>query len=174
MHKATMALALLTLPLFSATSMAGPPAFPEGAIHVGVVVEDLAKSTAFYTGVLGMTKTGEFDVDAAFGKASGLTGGLPFHVNVLRLLDQPNAAQFKLMSFGKGTRTARGTHIQDALGIRYLTLDVLDLTPFVARLKAAAIPLLGQTPIPLGDSANQFVLIQDPDGTFIELIGPMK
>ena len=174
MRKGTMVLALLTLPLVPARSIAGPPAFPAGAIHVGVVVEDLAKSMAFYTGVLGMTKTGEFDVDAAFGKASGLSGGVPFHVNVLRLRDEENAAQFKLMSFGKGTRAAGSAHIQDGLGVRYLTLDVLDLTPFVARLKAAAIPFLGETPIPLGDGANHFVLIQDPDGIFIELIGPMK
>ena len=174
MRKATMTLALLTVPLFSARSIAGPPAFDQGASHVGVVVKDLAKSTAFYTGVLGMTKTGSFDVDAAFGKASGLTGGVPFHVDVLRLVDQPNAAQFKLMSFGKDTKTARSAHIQDGLGMRYLTLDVADLTPFVARLKAAGVPLLGQTPIPLGEGANHFVLVQDPDGTFIELIGPMR
>ena len=173
MRKTTMTLALVALPLFGAESVASPPPFAGGAIHVGVVVRDLAKSTAFYRDVLGMTKTGAFDVDATFAKASGLTGGVPFHVDVFRLLDQPDAAQFKLMSFGKDTRTASSTHIQDAPGMRYFTLDVTDLTPFVARLKAAAIPFLGETPIPL-DGANHFVLIQDPDGTFIELIGPMK
>ena len=33
------------------------------------------------------------------------------------------------------------------------------------------VKLLGDTPTSL-DESTQFVLIQDPDGTFIELIGP--
>lgn len=152
----------------------GESDFTGGAIHVGVVVKDLEVSTAFYTDVIGMKKTGEFDVDSAFGKASGLTGGLAFHVDVFKLQDQPEAAQFKLMSFAKDAKSPKSTHIQDALGIQYVTLNVTDLTPFVARIKAAGVPFLGETPIPLFDTGNHFVLVQDPDGTFIELIGPMK
>lgn len=51
---------------------------------------------------------------------------------------------------------------------------VSDLTPFVERIKARGVTLLGKAPVPLGDSGNHFVLVQDPDGIFIELIGPMK
>ena len=163
--------ALLLLPGLLA---AGEPAFTESAIHVGVVVKDLEASIAFYTEVIGMKKTGEFDVDAAFGKASGLTGGLAFHVDVFRLRDQPDAAQLKLMSFEKDAKSPKSTHIQDALGIQYVTLNVIDLAPFVARIKAAGVPFLGETPVPLFDTGRHFVLIQDPDGTFIELIGPME
>jgi len=164
-------LAMLLLPgLLSADE----PAFTEGAIHVGVVVKDLEASTAFYTQVIGMQKTGQFDVDSGFGEASGLTGGLAFHVDVFKLQDQPEAAQFKLMSFEKDARSPKSTHIQDALGMQYITLNVTDLTPFVARIKAAGVPFLGKTPVPLFDTGRHFVLVQDPDGTFIELIGPMK
>lgn len=165
------AFALLLVPGILA---AGEPAFTEGAIHVGVVVKDLEASTAFYTQVIGMKKTGEFDVDSAFGKASGLTGGLGFHVDVFKLRDEPDAAQFKMMSFEKDAKSPRSTHIQDALGAQYVTLNVTDLTPFVARIKAAGVPFLGETPVPLFDTGRHFVLIQDPDGTFIELIGPME
>ena len=35
------------------------------------------------------------------------------------------------------------------------------------------VKLLGETPISLGGDSN-FVLVQDPDGTFVELIGPME
>ena len=169
-----MMIAVALLALLAGAATAGEPAFTEGAIHIGVVTKDLDVSRAFYTDVIGMTKTGEFDVDAEFGKASGLTGGLAFHVDVLRLLDQPEAAQFKLMSFEKDAKTPKSAHIEDALGMQYVTLMVADLTPFVARIKAAGVPFLGETPVPLGDSGNHFVLVQDPDGTFIELIGPMK
>jgi len=171
MRNTMMAFALLLLP---GSLDAGEPSFTEGPIHIGVVVPDLEKSTAFYTDVIGMKKTGEFDVDTAFGKASGLTGGLAFHVDVFRLRDQPDAAQFKLMSFEKDAKTPKSTHIQDALGMQYVTLNVTDLAPFVARIKAAGVPLLGETPVPLFDTGLHFVLIQDPDGIFIELIGPME
>jgi catechol 2,3-dioxygenase-like lactoylglutathione lyase family enzyme len=165
-------LSLAALPV--GTAGAGEPAFTEGAIHIGVVVKDLDASLAFYTEVIGMTKAGGFEVDAEFGKASGLTGGLPFSVTVLKLKDEPDAAQFKVMSFEKDAVTPKSTYIQDALGMQYVTLMVSDLTPFVERIKARGVPLLGKTPVPLGDDGRQFVLVQDPDGTFIELIGPMK
>jgi catechol 2,3-dioxygenase-like lactoylglutathione lyase family enzyme len=171
MQRTILALALLALP--GATTRAADPAFTGGAIHVGVVVSDLDASVAFYTDVIGMKKTGAFDVDAAFGESSGLTDGLPFHVEVLGLRDGPGATQFKLMSFEADAKTAKSTHIEDALGMQYITLMVEDLAPFVERIKAAGVPFLGETPIPLGDSGNHFVLVQDPDGTFIELIGPM-
>ena len=169
-HLTTLA-ALLLLPGVLA---AGEPAFTEGAIHIGVVTRDLDASVAFYTDVIGMKKTGGFEVDGAFGKTSGLTRGLPLSVTVLRLQDSPDAAQFKLMSFEKDAKTPKSAHIEDALGMQYITLMVADLTPFVARIKAAGVPFLGDTPVALGDSGNHFVLVQDPDGTFIELIGPMK
>ncbi len=165
-------LTLVALP--AGTARAGEPAFTEGAIHIGVVVKDLDAAVTFYTEVIGMKKTGGFEVDGPFGKASGLTAGLPFSVTVLKLKDEPDAAQFKLMSFEKDAKTPKSAHIEDALGMQYVTLMVADLTPFVARIKTAGVPFLGQTPVPLGDSGNHFVLVRDPDGTFIELIGPMK
>ena len=171
MRQLMMLTALLLLPT---VSTAAEPAFTLGAIHIGVVTKDLDASVAFYTDVIGMKKTGGFEVDGDFGKVSGLTRGLPLSVTVLKLMDSPEAAQFKLMSFEKDANTPKSAHIEDALGMQYVTLMVADLTPFVARIKAAGVPFLGETPVPLGDSGNHFVLVQDPDGTFIELIGPMK
>jgi catechol 2,3-dioxygenase-like lactoylglutathione lyase family enzyme len=170
----TVIVFLILTALPAGTARAGEPAFTEGAIHIGVVVKDLDASVAFYTDVIGMTKTGGFEVDAGMGQATGLTGGLPFSVTVLKLKDEPTAAQFKVMSFEKDANTPKSTHIQDALGMQYVTLMVSDLKPFVERIKARGVPLLGETPIPLGDGGNHFALVQDPDGTFIELIGPMK
>ena len=63
--------------------------------------------------------------------------------------------------------------IHSHTGMRYFTLLVKDLTPVLARIKDRKIKLLGETPVPLGASSH-FILIQDPDGTFVELIGPMK
>ena len=172
MKRLLIASALLTL--VAGAAHAGESPFNEVTIHIGVVTSDLDAAVAFYTDVIGMTKTGGFEVDAEFGRKSGLTRGLPLSVTVLRLQDSPDAAQFKLMSFENDAETPKSANIEDALGMQYITLMVSDLTPVVARIEAAKVPFLGETPVPLGDSGNHFVLVQDPDGTFIELIGPMK
>jgi catechol-2,3-dioxygenase len=57
--------------------------------------------------------------------------------------------------------------------MQYITLMVKSLAPFLERLEHNKIPLLGETPTPLSETLS-FVLIQDPDGNFIELIGPLE
>ena len=48
-----------------------------------------------------------------------------------------------------------------------------ELDPVLKRIKEHKVKLLGNTPIPLNET-DHFVLVQDPDGTIIELIGPLK
>ena len=84
----------------STTTMAQSE-FSSGLIGVGVVTKNLEKSLDFYLNVIGMVKVSEFDVDGEFGTSSGLTDGLAFHVDVLKLMDSPDANQWKLMSFKK-------------------------------------------------------------------------
>jgi len=52
-----------------------------------------------------------------------------------------------------------------------LTLYVKDLDRALDRLKRAKVPLLGETPLDLGGGTH-IVVVKDPDGHFIELIGP--
>ena len=42
----------------------------------------------------------------------------------------------------------------------------------IARIKKYKVPMLGETPTKL-PNGKTFILIQDPDGTFIELIGDL-
>lgn len=146
--------------------------FASGSISVGVVVSKMKKSLEFYTEVLGMKQTGGFSVDREFGRKSGLTGGKPFDVVILKTIDQPNATEWKLLSFKEKSQHPEQKNIQDDVGIQYVTMFVKSLNPFLERFKKNRVKLLGKTPVPL-DDGRHFVLIQDPDGTFIELIGPM-
>ena len=164
----TIAVALI----FSTKTMAQSE-FSSGLIGVGVVASDLEKSLDFYLNVIGMTKVSEFDVDADFGKVSGLSNGVPFHVDVLKLQDSPEANQWKIMSFKKDGSHPMPTHIQDDTGMQYITIMVNSLEPFLKRIKEHKVKLLGDTPVPLGTDQH-FVLVQDPDGTIIELIGPLN
>ena len=147
--------------------------FSSGLIGVGVVTLNLEKSLDFYLNVIGMSKVGEFDVDGEFGTSSGLTDGLAFHVDVLKLQDSPDANQWKLMSFKKEGSHPMPLYIHDDTGMQYITINVNSLEPVLERIKKHKVKLLGDTPVPLGET-DHFVLVQDPDGTIIELIGPLK
>ena len=163
-------LAVILIVVFS-FSKPKPSEFDRGIIEFGVVVEDFDKSYDFYINVLGMTETGGFDVDEEFGKRSGLTNGTAFKVAILKLKDSDQATQWKIMSFNKKSRHPFPEYIHDDTGVQYVTIYVKSMKPFLERIKKNKVKLLGDTPTKLNE-ANQFVLIQDPDGTFIELIGP--
>lgn len=147
--------------------------FSSNLIGVGVVVSDLEKSLDFYTGVVGMKVVSEFDVDGEFSRISGLARGIPFNVKVLKLEDSPMANQWKLMSFKEDADHPLPENIQDDTGMQYITIMVNSLAPFIKRIMQHNVKFLGETPVQSGENQH-FVLIQDPDGTFIELIGPLE
>ena len=66
----------------------------------------------------------------------------------------------------------RSKFIHSSLGFSYLTIFVNDMDAAVERAKKAGV-MLGKTPSKLGGS-NYLTVYRDPDGNFIELIGPMK
>lgn len=147
--------------------------FSSGAISFGVVVSNMKKSMTFYKEVLGMVETGGFPIDREFGRKSGLSNGKPFNVTILKTINDENATEWKLVSFKKKATHPEQKYIQDDTGVQYATMFVKSLDPFLARIKKAKVKLLGKTPVSLGDG-RYLALIQDPDGTFIELIGPMS
>jgi catechol 2,3-dioxygenase-like lactoylglutathione lyase family enzyme len=147
--------------------------FSSGLIGVGVVTSDLDRSLDFYLHVIGMVKVSEFEVEGSFGKSSGLTDGIAFHVDVLKLQDSPGANQWKLMSFGREGSHPMPKYIHDDTGMQYITIQVRSLDPILKRIKEHKVKLLGDTPIPLNET-DHFALVQDPDGTIVELIGPLK
>ena len=123
MKKTSVFLIAAVLALTSTTSMAQSE-FSSGLIGVGLVTRDLDRSLDFYLNIIGMTKVSEFDVDGEFGTSSGLTDGIAFHVDVLKLQDSPNANQLKLMSFGKEGSHPMPRYIHDDTGIQYITINV--------------------------------------------------
>jgi len=148
-----------------------PGEFSNPTIFVGSVVTDLAKSVDFYTNIIGMTKTGEFSVDGPKAKELGLTDGRPVDVTVLKLQDSPQANEWKLMSFGTKPGHKKPKYIHDDTGMQYITILVNHLNPIIERIEKNKIQILSGKPSDLGEG-RFFILIQDPDGTFVELIGP--
>jgi len=118
-----------------------------------------------------MIKTGEFSVNADKAKELGLSNGNSFDVKVLKLENSENAPEWKLVSFGKKSTHPKQTYVPDDTGVQYITIFVKSMKPVLERIKKHDVKMLGKTPAML-DETRQFVLVQDPDGTFIELIGP--
>ena len=159
----------------SVTLLGAEGDFSSRVIHVGVVVSDLEKSLEFYKDVIGMVQVDQesFDVNADMGRRTGLSDGIPFHVEVLKLGSGPDASQFKLMSFGDKAQKRENEYIHNHTGIQYITIFVNELEPIIKRIKAHSVKMLGETPILLSEG-TYFIAVKDLDGTIIELIGPMK
>lgn len=146
--------------------------FSKPSADLGIVVGDLDKSATFYKEVLGCQEVQGFSVPAEFATSLGLVDNHSLKVRVLVLGEGQVRTQLKLMSFpnAQGKKTDQ-TFIHSSVGFSYLTLHVSDLNASIERLKKAKVKLEGKTPVPLG-GGNALVVCRDPDGNFIELIGP--
>jgi catechol 2,3-dioxygenase-like lactoylglutathione lyase family enzyme len=169
---------LLTLTLLGTAGLGVPsPAQAQSptadpTIDVGVVVDDLEASLQFYREVLGMTQSRTIDISEAFGRRSGLTGGQPTTIRVLTAGEGDAATEWKLMAFDDGPGAVDEGNITDQQGMQYITLQVDRLGPYLERAREHGVEPLGETPISLGET-NHFLLLQAPEGTFVEVIGPL-
>ena len=145
--------------------------FSNPTYFVGSVVVDLDASIDFYTNVIGMTKTGGFSVPVEKAKELGLSDKYTLDVAVLKLENSDKANEWKLMSLRKKPGHKKPKYIHDDTGMQYITIFVKHLNPIIERVKKHNVKILSGVPSQL-DENKYFILVQDPDGTFIELIGP--
>ena len=151
-----------------------PAGFSKPVIDIGIVVSDVAKSAAFYTNAIGFKEVPGFKVTAERAAEVGLTDHQPADIRVFVLGEGNLATRVKLMSFPDAPgKKPDQKFIHSTVGMRYLTLYVTDLTASLKRLEQAAVKLLGRTPTDLG-GGTWIAVFQDPDGNFIELVGPRK
>lgn len=169
---ATISVLVLSGLLGFATRTAPTQATAEATIDVGVVVDDLDESLQFYTEVLGMEQRRTIDINDDFGQRSGLTGGTPTTIQVLTLGEGDAATEWKLMTFPDLPDAVSESNITHQQGMQYMTIHVDHLGPYVDRARSHGLELMGETPIPLGEE-NHFLLLQAPEGTFVEVIGPL-
>lgn len=155
----------------SAQKAPAPEEFSTPTIQVGIVVSDLEKAIDFYTNVIGMTRTGEFDVPGEKARELGLSDGRQIDVTVLKLEDSEHSNEWKMMSFGEKAAHPEQKYLHDDTGMQYITIFVKNIHPFMERIQKNDVKILSGVPSTLDDGRG-FILVQDPDGTFIELIGP--
>jgi lactoylglutathione lyase len=172
---ATVSVLLTVLWATPATHAADPASsFTKPTIDIGIVARDVEKSAEFYTETIGLKEIEGFSAPAELGKRIGLVDSHPINVRVFVTDEIEGATRIKLMSFPDAMgKLPDRSYIHSTIGINYLTLFVADMDQALARLKRADAKLLGETPVSLGGK-TQLVVVRDPDGNFIELIGPSK
>ena len=148
--------------------------FTKGVIDIGIVVKDPTRTAEFLTNAIGFTEVKGFAVTSELGKRIGLIDGFATDVRVFTLVDTNLSTRIKVLSFPKAeAKTPDQKFIHSQVGMRYLTLYVQDMKRALERLKAAKVKPIGETPLDLG-GGTYITVVRDPDGNFVELIGPMK
>jgi lactoylglutathione lyase len=146
--------------------------FSKPVIDIGMVARDVEKSARFYTDAIGFTEVQGFSVTADLGRKIGLIDSHPVTVRMFVLAQGDLATRVKLMSFPDAPgKPADQSFIHSTYGIRYLTLYVASADRALDRLKRAGVKTLGETPLSIGKD-TRLIVVRDPDGNFIELIGP--
>ena len=176
----TFALVAVLLTTGAAHTFAQQPgsAFTSETIDPGLVVSDVKKSVAFYSEAIGMTEVKGFTVPASWTKDVGLTDGKALDIYVLVLGEGKSATRLKLMEVPGSNARPDDPYITSQQGIRYLTIQVADIDQALQRLSKAGVkPVTGSGLVALPEGFPKDIyltLVRDPDGNFIELVGPKK
>lgn len=170
---------LASMPLcFISLNTQADEEFSSKTIDIGMVVSDIEKSVKFYTEVLGLKEVTGFSVPGEYAGKVGLSDNQKLDVRVLTLGDGQGATKLKLMQFPKvESKKPRNRFIHTTLGVSYITLHVTDTKAAVARLKKHEVKTLKKSPLPLPPplpSSVFLTMVRDPDGNFVELVGPSK
>ena len=145
-----------------------------GIDHLNIVVSDMARSLAFYTGVLGFKKTKEAWLEGEWIEAIvGLKGVRAHAVFVVSPGGEPRIELLQYVA-PAGVRLEENSRA-NTIGLRHFALRTDDIAGVTAQLKAAGVTLLGEpTLVPAGvvrfDTGRKtLVYFLDPDGVIVEL-----
>lgn len=142
--------------------------------HINIVVADLARSVAFYTGVLGFRLTKEATLEGAWiDRIVGLHGVKGRVAYVVAPAGEP---RLELLAYDSpaGANPAENNRA-NTVGLRHLALQVDDIAAMTAKLRAAGVTVLSDpVKVPPGvvnhDAGEKtLVYFLDPDGVILEL-----
>jgi len=166
---------VLTIPAIAQEAKKSGEFFSK-TIDVGMVVSDVGKSANFYTKAIGFTEVPGFEVGGEYATAVGLTEGKALKVRVFVLGEGDGATKLKLIQFPDSKPKKNDSDFIDReLGVRYLTIFVNDVEAARKKYEAAGAKAIARGPQPLPKGFPEgwsLVIIRDPDGNMVELVGP--
>ncbi len=125
-----------------------------GGIALGIVVADSEEALGFYRDFLGLEHVEDLPMPIG-------SGGTMHRL-------QCGDSQLKLVRFDEQPPSATGRGIDGALGYRYVTLSVTNLDEMAAACADAGVPVA--TPVTEIRPGVRVMIIEDPDGNWVELI----
>jgi catechol 2,3-dioxygenase-like lactoylglutathione lyase family enzyme len=147
--------------------------FSSTTIDLGMFVSDAEKTVQFYTQAVGFKEVQGFQATAALVTDAGLSDGQPLAVRIVVLGDAPQATKLKIIQLPNyPAKKTDNSFLHSQYGFRYLTIMVKDMAKALERVKAAGVKLVAKSPVALGGQTALTVL-RDPDGNFVELVGPL-
>ena len=169
-QKNTFLVFILSMFLFSLPVLKSQNETPAqlGVAAIGFVVSDIEKSEKFYTEILGMVPARSFSLDEEWSKEAGAANDRPFSVKMFKMVNRKSATILKLAYFDEIDSRPAQTGVDSHAGVNYLTFHYDDLTEVAKRAEKAGYERLGW----VKRDSYQLFFIRDPDGLFIELVGP--
>lgn len=158
---------------FVSLASADESEFRTATIDLGIVVSDLDKSMKFYTEAIGFNSIGEFTAAKDVTRDSGLSAGEEIVIKKLSLGKGNGATTIKLMQSAMDkSKMSDQTYITSSLGFSYLTIHVNSTKTALERLKKAGVKVLAKGPAIIPGGKVALTVVKDPDGNFVELVGP--
>lgn len=155
-----------------ATAPAPAAAGARAVTSIGITVDDLDRSVAFFRGVLGFEKTGEIEVAGPDVESRSGVFGARVRIATLRLGEETIELSDYLAP--RGRPYPYGTRANDHW-FQHIAIVVSDMDAAYAKLRAAGIEHASTGPQTLPDSIPAAAGIRafyfrDPDGHFLELL----
>jgi len=151
-----------------------------GAVHIGIGVSNLERSTEFYQSALGFDRL-VYEFEGYIQEMDPLTGGaLPMKLAILErsalmtgpisILPSGTVKLFEVPGF-QGQHIYKGRRWGD-IGCMELCMDVTDLEGTVAEMEAKGIAIyLPPVEMDMGTGCKGMVAyVRDPDGTIVEFV----
>ena len=137
--------------------------------HMGIVVGDMEKSLHFYCDLVGLQDAPVKEETGPF--IDGLLDMPGTRIQTVKLAGENSTTSIELLCFKNPTPTA-STPL-NSIGPTHVALNVSDLDELYARLSKAQVSF-NSPPRVSADGYAKVAFCQDPDGTFIELVEPLK
>ncbi len=147
-----------------------------GIDHLNIVVADMARSLAFYVGVLGFTKTKEAHLEG--GWIEQIVGLCGVKAHAVFIVSPGGEPRIELLQYHapEGVVVAENSRA-NTRGLRHFALRVDDIEAVTAKLRAAGVEVWGEpTRVPggvvkfdTGAGGKTLVYLLDPDGVILEL-----
>ena len=133
--------------------------------HVGIVVDDLADATEFFT-ELGLELLGTWGAEG--GSVERIVGLEGVRTDVAMMQTPDGNGRLELVKFlSPSTEGANGPAPANTPGIRHLAFAVEDIDAVVARLRARGAELVGE--LERFEDSYRLCYIRGPEGIIIEL-----